>query len=181
MRSFTQFQVTFLIQLTFLTTVTSRTDVRAVSAGGVFENITDTIPPTEFECDDEYYFDRAVEATLNGNVRTKSNSLPAIGIIIYFLGGSYCNPIFLSSDPEAVRFRAGDSQENAAVSQSVYYNGVYWYYSVQEYGVSGNQIDSSGNMQKYPYEAEWDNSVRSISQQAVLDILAYVHASKKED
>ena len=138
------------------------------------------VPPTptaDFTCDPEYFFDTEVSCTLDGKVRTKSNDLPAIGIVVYGLGYSYCNPIFISTDADAVKFMA-DGVELSAVAPTVTYDGLTWYYTVEENGVLGNYNDSSGNMKKYPQTCDWDNPNRTITQQSVLDILSYVNAAK---
>lgn len=122
-------------------------------------------------CDTGYYFDSPVTCTLNGNQRQKYNSDPAIGIIVSFLGGAYCNPIFISPTQEGCY-----TDINMEVASSVVYGGITWYYSKLESGVSGVYPDSEGNMLSYPNDCTWDDSIRSISTDTVLAILAYVHA-----
>lgn len=129
-------------------------------------------PKGLFTCDEGYYFDSQVTCNLAGTTRQKSNDIPAIGIIVSFLGGAYCNPIFISPEENGCYYNV-----NQEAAGTVEYDGLTWYFSKQENGVSGNYSDSEGHMLSYPTECAWDDSIRSISKQSVLDILAYVHAA----
>lgn len=145
-----------------------------VAATGTVNTAEKYEPPLQFTCDPEYLFSTQVTANLGGTQLQKTNDLPAIGVIAHFIG--YCNPIFISDNPEAVWFTGND----VTPSTSVVYDGIEWYYSRQESGVSGYQDDSLGNIPTYPTECGWDDSNRTISQQSVLAILAYVNARKVE-
>lgn len=147
----------------------------AMSGTQVTAGSTVILDPYEehFGCDAGYYFDSEVEATLNGNLRKKSNSIPAIGIVVYSSVG-YSFPVFISPVPQGTYINVSEE----AVG-TVTYDAITWYWTKEEGGVSGNRSDSSGNMQKYPTTCGWNDSIRSIPSSDVLAILAYVHTRKE--
>ena len=126
-----------------------------------------------FTCDPEYYFDTTVTADVGGNIRQKSNNIPAVGIIVYSNVG-YSFPVFISPDPTGTHINV--SQEDA-MGATVTYAGITWYWTKEENGVYGDQSDLSGNMVKYPTQCGWDNSIRSIPASDILAILAYTNTT----
>ena len=151
---------------------------------GVYKNTSNTLTAQDvcsillaeeasFTCDPEYYFDTTVTADVGGNIRQKSNNIPAVGVIVYSNVG-YSFPVFISPDPTGTHINV--SQEDA-MGATVTYAGITWYWTKEENGVYGDQSDSSGNMVKYPTQCGWDNSIRSIPASDILAILAYANTT----
>lgn len=151
---------------------------------GVYKNTSNTLTAkdvcsillaekTSFTCDPEYYFDTTVTADVGGNMRQKSNTIPAVGVIVYS-SVMYSFPVFISPDPAGTHINV--SQQDA-MGATVTYAGITWYWTREENGVYGDQTDLSGNMVKYPIQCGWDNSIRSIPASDILAILAYANTT----
>ncbi len=150
-----------------------------LAATGTVQTATETPPTVHISCDEGYYFDSAVSCTLNGNVRQKSNSVPAIGVIAHFFG--YCDPIFISPLSDGVLCTVGN--DSVPANRTLTYGGIQWYWSTVNNGVGGSYDDSSGNMLTYPGSIDADDYSASggISPTYIRQILDYVHAQAWEE
>ncbi len=150
-----------------------------VSATG-FTGTTGLVPrKVHITCDPGYYFDYPVTCSLGGNVREKSNSVPAIGVIGHFFG--YCDPIFISPLPDGVLCTVGN--DTVPANRTIVYDGVIWYWSTVNNGVGGSYDDSEGNILTYPNGIDMDDysASGSIAPHYIKEILEYVHASAWEE
>lgn len=131
--------------------VLSATDSRVYIAGNgiAISNAPFTLN-TETVDNTEYLFNTQVTAKIGSRTYTKYNTEPALGAIIY--GGSYSQPYFVGLTADSVKYGTDyDSHISPSPDHpSFVYKGVTWYYSGNDYGMSGDNVDSSGHMQKIP-------------------------------
>jgi hypothetical protein len=137
--------------------------------------VTSPYPP--FSCDTGYYFDSKITCTIDGRQFTKTNNLPAIGVIIHWLsGGSWTQPLFISPIASAVIYitNYGSTYVYSEPIGSVDYDGITWYYCSLIYAMSGAYNDSEGHLQTYPELVTKQSN--KVDPESVLEILQFVHA-----
>jgi hypothetical protein len=135
----------------------------------------------QFSCDAGYYFDSKITCTISGRQFTKTNNLPAIGVIIHWLsGGSWTQPLFISPIASAVIYitNYGSTYVYSEPIGSVDYDGITWYYCSLIYAMPGVLNDSEGHLLAYPELVTQQNN--KVDPESVLGILQSVHAQKED-
>ena len=135
-------------------------------------------PSGSWRCDPEWYYEGARDASIGGRGYAKQSSKPAIGFVaqIDAAGSIYSTLLLISDDATAV----GNGWATAA-STSVQYGGITWYITRTDYAQGGAYDDALGHFATFPQNLAYDGTTGTISQQAILDVLAAVHATKNEE
>lgn len=130
-------------------------------------------PSVPFICDSGYYFDSQVECSIDGRLYTKTNDMPAIGMIIHFnANGVWTAPLFISPFESAVTYRT--TYGSTSVAGAIYYDGITWHYNQTWYAMPGVHNDSSGHLRTYPETVLQSDG--KFSEESILEILQFVHA-----
>ena len=131
-------------------------------------------PSGAWKCDPEWYYEGARDASIGGRGYAKQSSKPAIGFVAPVeSGGSVYSTLLLISDDSA----AVGNGWAAAASTSVMYDGITWYITRTDYAQGGAYDDVLGHFATFPQNLAYDGTTGTISQQAIIDVLDYVHAS----
>lgn len=123
----------------------------------------------------EYLFNTQVTAKIDSRTYTKYNTEPALGAIIY--GDNYSQPYFVGLTADSVKYGTDYDSHILPTTDhpSFVYKGVTWYYSGNDYGMSGDNVDSSGHMQKLPgtYTYATESDLQDIAR-AIIDVAGIV-------
>lgn len=118
----------------------------------------------DIACFKDFYFNNEIVTCVLDGRDYATNTTDERIAIIFTASDNYTYPVFIALKPEAVTY-----SYNGGYNGPVNYNGGDWYYSTNGMAMSGDLVDTTGNVAKYPEHQPFnDDTIKTI--------LAYVGA-----